>query len=173
MKIILTTNYLAVIGPGTAWRKDGPVKFSDLPDGGSHTIMLVEVANSDVHWAEPRDITVEEALEGLKTGKGLRISTAHPDGINVLYANDDVEAFPAKMPISLWEKILAGKINSREISMEIDTFNRNNPDSTPNIVDVLIRPSQPGKLLIISGIVIWLLSIVLLFRRAIKSRRNR
>ena len=37
---------MAVVGPGTAWRKDRPVAFSELPDKGSHTVMLVEVADS-------------------------------------------------------------------------------------------------------------------------------
>ena len=110
MRRIYSTSYMAIIGPGTAWREDGPVKLSDLPDGGSHTVMAVEVVNSGVHWAEPRDLTVDEALEGLKTGKGLRISTAHPGCINILFADGSVRTLPSKMPISVWKKLLAGEI---------------------------------------------------------------
>jgi hypothetical protein len=161
-----TTNYVAIIGPGTAWREDGPVKRSDLPDNGSHTVMVVEVVNSGLQWAEPRDLTVDEALEGLKTGKGLRISSAHPYCINVLFADGSVRTLPAKMPISVWKKLLAGEIK------DFDDIEEMIDPSAPDKVDVYVLPPQPGKWLIILSIIVWLLSVALLFRRAIKSRRN-
>ncbi len=157
-----TTNYVAVIGPGTVWRKDRPVERSDLPDGGSHTVMAVEVVDSGVHWAEPRDLMVEEALEGLKTGKGLRISTSHPGAINVLFADGAVRSLSAKMPFSSWEKLLAGDVKDIDY-LDVD-------ESAPDMVDVYVLPSQPSKWLVILSIIVWLLSVILLFRRAIKSR---
>jgi hypothetical protein len=160
------TNYLAIIGPGTAWREDGPVRLSDLPDRGSHTVMLVEMANSDVHWAEPRDLTVDEALEGLKTGKGLRISTAHPSVINVLLADGSVRSLPAKMPLSVWEKLLAGEIK------DVDTIEKYIDASAPDMVDISITPPATEKWRIILSAIVWLLSVALLFRRAVKSRRK-
>jgi Protein of unknown function (DUF1559) len=161
-----TTNYIAIIGPGTAWRKDGPVKFSDLPDGGSHTIMVLEVANSGVYWAEPRDLTVEEALEGLKTGEGLRISSPHPYLINILFADESVRTLPSKMPISVWKKLLAGEIT------DLDNIEKTIDPSAPDMVDVSVLPARPGKWAIILSTSVWLLSVALLFRRAIKSRRK-
>jgi prepilin-type processing-associated H-X9-DG protein len=159
------TNYIAIIGPGTAWRDDGPVKFSDLPDNGSHTVMAVEVVNSGVHWAEPRDLTVDEALEGLKTGKGLRISSAHPGRINILFADVSVKILPSKMPISVWRELLAGEIK------DLDNIEKMIDPSAPDMVDVSIHLSAPDQWKIILGAIVWLLSVVLLFRRAIKSRR--
>jgi hypothetical protein len=160
-----STNYVAVIGPGTVWRKDGPVKISDLLHSSSQTVMAVEVVNSGVHWAEPRDLTVEEALEGLKTGKGLRISTAHPSFINVLFANGEVRLLPARMPISLWQKLLAGEVKDvANISAFIDP-------AAPDMVNVSINPSDtPSKETILLGVIVWLISVGLLFHRAIKSR---
>jgi prepilin-type processing-associated H-X9-DG protein len=165
----LSTSYIAIIGPGTAWREDGPVKLSDLPDGGKHTVMAVEVADSGVHWVEPRDLTVEEALEGLKTGKGLRISSAHPSAINILFADGSVQSLPSKMPISVWQIILAGD------AIDLDYIRDSYDESAPDMVDISIYtpyplPYEPGKWKIILGAVVWLLSIVLLFSRAIKSR---
>ncbi len=160
-----TTNYVAVIGPGTAWREDALVKLSDLPDGGSHTFIAVEVANSSMHWAEPRDITVEEALERMKTGQGLSISTPHPSVIYVLFADGAVWPLPAKMPISTWRKILAGEVTDLENIYGIDK-------SAADMVDVSVYnpPYEPDKWTILFGVIVWLISIVLLFRRAIKSR---
>ena len=163
---VYSTNYVAVIGPGTAWRKDGPVKLSDLPDGGSHTVMVVEVANSGVPWAEPRDLTVEEALENMKTGKGLRISSPHPNVINVLFADGKVRPLPLKMPLSMWQKILAGEMKVLD--------NLNIDQSAPDMVDVSVNPPpyEPAEWTFVLGLVIWLFSLLLLFRRAIKSRRK-
>jgi prepilin-type processing-associated H-X9-DG protein len=161
-----STNYVAIIGPGTAWRADGQVKLSDLPDRGSHTVAVVEVFDSGVHWAEPRDLTVDEALEGLRTGKGLRISSAHPGVINVLFADGTVRSLPSKMPISVWAKLFAGEIQ------DLDNIDRYIDASAPDMVDVSVygSPRTPGKWLLILSIAVWLFSVVLLFRRAIKSR---
>jgi hypothetical protein len=143
------------------------VRLSDLPDGGSHTLMAVEVLNSGVHWAEPRDLTVEEAIEGLKTGKGLRISTAHPYSINVLFANGDVRSLPAKMPLSLWQKLLAGEVRDvNNISALIDP-------NAPDMINVSIHDYyEPGKWTVVLGVIVWLISVALLFTRAIKSRQK-
>jgi hypothetical protein len=161
-----STNYIAIIGPGTAWREDGPVKRSDLPDGGKHTVMVAEVVDSGVHWAEPRDLTVDEALEGLKTGKGLHISSAHPGCIFVLFADASVRALPSQMPISIWKKLLAGEIT------DVDNIESMIDPSAPDMVDVSVLPPGPDKRLIILSIIVWLLSVALLFRRAIKSRQK-
>jgi prepilin-type processing-associated H-X9-DG protein len=163
---IYSTNYVAVIGPGTPWNEDRTMNLSEFPDGGSHTVMLVETENANMHWAEPRDLTVEEALEGLRTGKGLRILSPHPGVINVLFADGAVRSLPSRMPISLWEKLLAGEITDLEnIEKMIDP-------SAPDMVDVSILPPKPDRWAIILSIIVWLLSVALLFRRAIKSRRK-
>jgi prepilin-type processing-associated H-X9-DG protein len=166
-----STSYVAVIGPGTAWHEDGPIKLSDLPDGGSRTVMAVEAVNSGVHWAEPRDLTVEEALEHMKTRQGLRISTAHSNKISVLFADGRVCWLPAKMPISMWRKILAGEVK------DTNSINGNIDESAPDMVDVSIfvpniwpAPPEPGE--VILALIAWLLSVVLLFGRAIESRRK-
>ena len=165
----LSTSYIAIIGPGTAWREDGPVKISDLPNGSKHTIMAIEVVNSGVHWAEPRDLTVDEALEGLITGKGLHISTAHNNRINILFADGAICPLPARMPISLWKKLLAGEVK------DIDNIEQQIDKSASDIVDISVYaphapPYEPGKWKIILGVLVWLFSVVLLFRRAINSR---
>ena len=54
------TSYLAVVGPHTAWRGETAVSFDEVTDGIDQTILLVEVANSDVNWFEPRDLQWDE-----------------------------------------------------------------------------------------------------------------
>ena len=122
------TDYIAVIGPGTAWREDESIKLSDLPDGGSHTVMVMEVVNSGINWAEPRDLTVEEVLEYMKTEKELHFWTKHPNVINVLFADGTVRSLPTDTPISLWEKMLAGEVKDIESIAY-------NPPSAPEEMD--------------------------------------
>ncbi len=56
-----TTNaaYFVVVGPGTVFeampRTRGPIDFSDIRDGTSNTLMLVE-AKRDIPWTKPEDI---------------------------------------------------------------------------------------------------------------------
>jgi hypothetical protein len=50
-----TTNYLGIFGADTLWQGDNPVSIRQIWDGTSNTIALVEVAESDIQWMEPRD----------------------------------------------------------------------------------------------------------------------
>ena len=62
------TNYFAVVGPATAWPGSNGTAISHITDGTSHTIMLIEASGLGNNWMEPRDVTVDEAVE-LLTGK--------------------------------------------------------------------------------------------------------
>jgi hypothetical protein len=165
-----STNYEAIIGPGTIWREKETLKLSDLPEGGSHTVALVEMADSDVHWAQPFALTVEEVLENMKTGKGPRISCYHPNCVNVLFADASIRTFPSRMPLSLWRKILAGGMSSGDLDNIQSLIDPNAPD----IVDVSLAPTglHPGTVGLVSALLVWLFAVILLFRRAIKSRKS-
>jgi prepilin-type processing-associated H-X9-DG protein len=165
------TNYVAVIGPGTAWHEDGPVKLSDLPDGGKHTVMVVEVVNSGVHWAEPRDLTVGEALDRMKSREGLHISTTHAGYIQILFADGHAQSISTYTSISVWEKLLGGEIK------DIDNIENIVDDSSPAMDNYLPEYEleissevEQSAWPVIFSLIVWLLSVVLLFRRAIKSR---
>jgi hypothetical protein len=61
----LETNYFAVVAPETLWGKT----FRQLKDGSSNTIMVIEATGLGINWMEPRDVTLEEAIELLTTKK--------------------------------------------------------------------------------------------------------
>jgi prepilin-type processing-associated H-X9-DG protein len=90
------TNYLVVTGPGTLFPGDKQVNLNDVKDGLENTILLVEVADSDISWMEPGDLTIHEALQGInasihgKGGKGKSISSNHPGGAYVMLADGHV-----------------------------------------------------------------------------------
>jgi hypothetical protein len=53
------TDYVAVVGPDTLWPGKTPGDLKRHPKA----ILVVEWPKSDIHWAEPRDITVGEFLD--------------------------------------------------------------------------------------------------------------
>lgn len=71
------TNYLAVIGPSAAWIGSEPTKVDDFPDGKSTTLHVVEVANSGIHWMEPRDLHFGQMTPSINSKAGQGISSAH------------------------------------------------------------------------------------------------
>ena len=56
------TNYFAIVGTQTAWPEDRGLALSEITDGRSRTILLMDVAGWAVPWGEPRDLTYDEAL---------------------------------------------------------------------------------------------------------------
>lgn len=65
------SNYLAVVGPETAWHPTEKVKFADMLDGVSKTILIVENAGAGVHWLEPRDLPFADFDYRLNTPGGI------------------------------------------------------------------------------------------------------
>lgn len=93
-----TSNYLAVMGKATAWPAPEPSHFEDFAKGASRSILLVERSKSDIHWMEPRDLefdrldlTVHGRSRQGSSIPGQSISSEHPRGANVLFADASVE----------------------------------------------------------------------------------
>lgn len=87
------TNIVAVTGPGTLWPDSGPRKLEDVSDGLRQTIILVEIARSDIAWHEPRDIDIDEV--SFVPGPGKRVIGGHArGGAYVVFADGQVKWLP-------------------------------------------------------------------------------
>ena len=53
------TSYVVVRGSGTVFPGSQPVGLAKLRRGTSQTIIVLEIRNSDIAWAEPRDLDVD------------------------------------------------------------------------------------------------------------------
>ncbi|MHC4399895.1 MAG: DUF1559 family PulG-like putative transporter [Planctomycetota bacterium] len=71
------TNYMAVVGPRTAWPGAVPTRIRDFRDDTLETIMVVEVNNPNVNWMEPVDLSWDEAVAGVHTKPGAGIGSEH------------------------------------------------------------------------------------------------
>jgi hypothetical protein len=73
------TNYVVVVGPRTMWPGTKAANLGDLIDGTTNTLMVVEIANSGIHWMEPRDLDFSQMPMQINPPKGQGISSDHPD----------------------------------------------------------------------------------------------
>lgn len=87
----LDTSYVMVVGRQAF--SEGPTgrSLDDLADGSSHTIAIVEVSRSGIHWMEPRDLNFDEVSFKINDPNGKGVRSEHPGGINVGFADGSVD----------------------------------------------------------------------------------
>jgi len=95
------TSYVVIVGPKSAFPGDQCVALSDITDDHGNTILVVEIANSGIHWIEPRDLHVTQMARQINPPRGQGISSAHgphpPGGANVVMVDGTVKFLDAKL----------------------------------------------------------------------------
>lgn len=84
------TCYVMVIGPGTTSNGTSSTRFDEITDGSTNTILVVEVADSMIHWAEPRDLRASEIGFPINDPQRKGIGSPHRRGANVLFCDGGV-----------------------------------------------------------------------------------
>jgi Protein of unknown function (DUF1559) len=79
------THFVAVVGPDTVIREHGNVTIKGIQDDTSTTGVLLEFVDSDIYWAETRDVTVEDAIQIIQEFDGFR-------GVAVVMSNGSVDS---------------------------------------------------------------------------------
>lgn len=80
------TTYMAIVGDEHAFSKTNGRAISEIKDGTSNTVMVIEVAAADtVHWMSPHDVD-GEYFAGLNKDSEL----SHTGGLQVLFADGSV-----------------------------------------------------------------------------------
>ena len=105
---------MLVTGEGTAWVDGRAPMLDDFTDGCSETIMVVEIADSNIQWMEPRDLTIDQALRGINSPMGICISSWHPrakwkvkpNSANVAFADGSVANLKNDFPLEELRKLL-------------------------------------------------------------------
>jgi prepilin-type processing-associated H-X9-DG protein len=85
-----TTNYMMVVGGHTISAGREPRKITEIIDGLTDTIMLVEVADSLVYWAQPEDLHFDKLRFTVNGSKRREISSYHRSGANVAFCDGSV-----------------------------------------------------------------------------------
>lgn len=87
------TDYVIIVGSKTAFPGTQSTTFDDFRDGRENTILFVEIANSNIHWMEPRDLNFDEMSFVVNDPKKPSISSPHPRGPAAVFA-DGIRAYP-------------------------------------------------------------------------------
>jgi hypothetical protein len=99
------TDYVAVVGPTTMWTGCEPVR--PATDGSDNDkILVIEVINSGIRWMEPRDLTLEEALNNIQPKKGIGIGSCHGDGIHYVTVGGDIRTLDPHIDRESLRKLL-------------------------------------------------------------------
>ncbi len=93
-----STNYVAIVGSETAWAGEACGSFSKIQDGTSMTLLVVEVANSGIHWMEPRDLHVVQMAATINSISGQGIASRHEGGAHCLFADGTVRYLRNDIP---------------------------------------------------------------------------
>jgi hypothetical protein len=117
----MTTDYVAVVGPNTMWPGCEPLK--PAADGSDKDkILVIEVSDSDVPWIEPRDLTLDEALDSMHTTKGMRIGSHDPGGPHYLTVAGEVRQLDPNIDRESLRKLLTRDPTAQHQPKEIDEF---------------------------------------------------
>ncbi len=81
-------SYMAVVVPDGLFEAGKWNSLSDVTDGASNTIMVVEVVGATSHWMEPVDLdqnALNQMINAARDGTGL--ASNHSQGVNVVFAD--------------------------------------------------------------------------------------
>jgi hypothetical protein len=163
------TNYFAVVGPNAAWAGAKSRKLADFGKDASRTIMVVEVANSGIQWAEPEDLSLDTLGATGGSPRSLALTSDHGrrddfffvydhvPGISVALADGSVRFLRTgnRSPDDLRRILQIGGYNDVEISLD-ENFESVRHPNWPNIAALLV----------------WLLSVGTLLVGAVRSRKR-
>ena len=80
------TQYVAIVGPGTAW--DSNISIDNLRD---ETLLAIEWPQSDVYWAEPRDLSLADLQRSIDS---MRLIPEHSSSLRYLDWSATVHEIP-------------------------------------------------------------------------------
>ncbi len=156
------------MGPSAAWAGEKPRKDADFREGCRYTtIMLVEIANSDIAWMEPRDLSLDALAATEHTSPTLEWSRhryAHWRHENFLFTWDKCYDAGERIHVAVfnghgsWLRLAERSSDQLRKSLEIDGCPR---EGQQEVIEpkppcrVIRRPNWPN----IAALLVWLLSV--------------
>ncbi len=114
------TSYVAVVGPGTIWPGSRSTKIADIRDGTSNTLMVVEIADSGIHWMEPRDLSSSQMAPTINAKSSQGISSPHIGCAHAVFADGMVRPISNQVAAGVIRALLT--INGNDNQSICDDF---------------------------------------------------
>jgi prepilin-type processing-associated H-X9-DG protein len=100
------TSYVAIVGSGTIWDPARVHNVKSVRDGLSNTILLVEMQNSGIKWAEPRDLDLSNLPLGITKQNLPKWLSAHSGGFHAVFADGSVRLISSQIPWQIFMALL-------------------------------------------------------------------
>jgi hypothetical protein len=118
------TSYVVVTGEDTPFRGPRSTKFSDFRKPLKDVVLVIEMANSGIHWMEPRDLPITEMDFKINGQPGKSLSSCHGSSwqysygpvVCAVYADGHAEYVPLALPPDALRKSLT--IGTEELSKD-------------------------------------------------------
>ena len=159
-------------GPGAAWAGEKPRKADEFVAGLSHSILLVEVARSDISWTEPRDLSLNTLGGGESKSAPLSVSSNHGHNEEFFFAFDKVvPSVHVAMGDGSTDFLRLGRLSTEELRkiLQIGARTIESCVSLEARLDEGRRPNWPN----IAALAVWLLSAGTLLVGAVRGRKPR
>lgn len=115
---VVTTNYLAVTGPHTAWPGASSTTEESITDDHPTTIRVVENVGQSVHWMEPRDLPFDSISLRVNDPQGLSSKYLSP---GVLMVDGSLRHLDEGLPEDVFRAMLTAD-GGEQLTREGDTW---------------------------------------------------
>jgi hypothetical protein len=117
----VTTSYVVIVGPESAFPGEATLKFSEMRDAtsGVPVILVGEAERMGILWSEPRDLRVDQMSFSKNDPSRPSISSDDPGGAGLLFAEGNVR----RVKPTIHEGTLKGMLSiSKNIWMYTETY---------------------------------------------------
>lgn len=100
------TNYVMIVGPDTASPDPDTYSLNDFGGAANETVIVAEIADSDIYWSEPRDLKIDEMSFQISDRGKPCIGSHHLHGAMVLMADGGVQFLDESTPPEKLKELL-------------------------------------------------------------------
>lgn len=105
------TDYAVVVGPETVFPEGKATRITEILDGASHTVLVVEASGAGIPWMEPRDLPSTRMSFRINDPAQPSISSRHREAAGMLFADGQARQVRKAVPASQ-VKALVGKADA-------------------------------------------------------------
>jgi hypothetical protein len=166
-----STSYVAVVGSGAAWAAENPRKLTDLGNEPSHTILLIEVANSGIAWSEPRDFSLDTLNVSDSKSPPMTLASHRVGHSEFFFIYDAGTGIHVAMADGTAHFLRTDCLSSEDLRKVLAVGGCKNVAGGPHVAldEEERHPNWPN----IAALAVWLLSVGTLLVLAVRSRKMR
>jgi hypothetical protein len=163
-------SYVAVTGQKTAWTGEKTRKLTDFGKDASSTIMVIEVANSGIACAEPRDFSLETLNVSGSNSLPIPLASHRVGHVEFFVIYDGGSGVNVAMADGSVHFLQTDRLSPDDLRKVLAIGGCKNVAGGPHVAldEGDWRPNWPN----IAALAVWLISVGTLLTSAVRSRRR-